>query len=60
VFDQCVTSAVPVFDQYSTIFFGSYEGMTLSDAKFRAMFTREAVLKSDWYHQRLTTFRDRC
>jgi len=38
---------------------GSYEGMTINDPKFRAMFTREAVIGSDWYKQRLSTFRDR-
>ena len=36
---------------------GDYEG--LRDPAFRAMFTREAVVKSDWYRQRLTMFRDR-
>ena len=28
---------------------GSYEGMTLADPKFRAMWTREAVTGSKWY-----------
>jgi len=35
---------------------GEYQGMTLSDPKLRAMFTREAVLNSDWYKERLVTF----
>ena len=32
---------------------GSSNGMTLDDPRFRGMFTREAVLGSDWYQQRL-------
>jgi hypothetical protein len=32
---------------------GSYQGMTLEDPRLRAQFTREAVLSSDWYAQRL-------
>ena len=32
---------------------GSYEGMTADDARFRAMFTRESMLASDWYTERL-------
>lgn len=32
---------------------GSYEGKTLNDPEIRAMFTRENVLKSDWYRARL-------
>ena len=32
---------------------GSYEGMDVRDSRFRAMFTREAVLASDWYRERL-------
>ena len=32
---------------------GSYEGMTVHDARFRALFTRESLLASDWYRARL-------
>ncbi len=32
---------------------GSYEDMTLTSPEFRAMFTKEALLKSDWYAERL-------
>ena len=32
---------------------GSYQGMTLEDPRLRAQFTREALLSSDWYAQRL-------
>ena len=34
---------------------GSYEGLTLGDPKFRALFAREALLASDWYRERLRT-----
>jgi hypothetical protein len=30
-----------------------YEGLTLADTALRAHFTREALLKSDWYHARV-------
>jgi hypothetical protein len=32
---------------------GEYEGMTLADPKLRALFSREATLRSDWYRERL-------
>ena len=32
---------------------GNYQGLTEKDAAFRAMFTRDALLQSDWYRQRL-------
>ncbi len=32
---------------------GQYDGMTVSDPEFRAMFTREALLGSKWYAERL-------
>ena len=32
---------------------GDYEGMGLSDPRFRELFDREAVLASDWYQERL-------
>lgn len=32
---------------------GHYEGMTAADPKLRAMFTRESLLASDWYAERL-------
>jgi hypothetical protein len=32
---------------------GNYKGMNREDPKFRQMFTREYVLESDWYRQRL-------
>jgi hypothetical protein len=33
--------------------YGHYEGKTAEDPAIRAMFTREALLASDWYQQRL-------
>jgi len=32
---------------------GNYEGMAVDDPAFRAMFTRESLLQSDWYKERL-------
>ena len=32
---------------------GEYEGMQESDAELRAMFTRESLLGSDWYQERI-------
>ena len=34
---------------------GHYEGKTLDDPELRAMFTREAMLESDWYKERLVS-----
>lgn len=39
----------------SIMAFGSYEGKTEKDPAIRAMFTRESVLASDWYRERLET-----
>ncbi len=32
---------------------GEHDGLTEHSPEFRAMFTREAVIESDWYHERL-------
>ena len=37
---------------------GSHEGMGLGDPAFRAMFTRQSVLESDWYRSRLEMRRE--
>ena len=37
---------------------GSFEGLGLGDATFRAMFTRQSVLESPWYRARLEMRRD--
>ncbi len=34
---------------------GNYQGKTLSDPSIREMFTRESILASDWYAERLMT-----
>jgi hypothetical protein len=38
---------------------GSYEGMEIDDPQIRGMFTRESLLASDWYRQRLQTKQSR-
>lgn len=38
---------------------GHYEGMRIDDPAFRALFTRQHVMASDWYQERLRTKRDR-
>ncbi|MGA3073437.1 MAG: hypothetical protein ABSG56_07080 [Bryobacteraceae bacterium] len=38
---------------------GEWEGKGIGDPRFRAMFTREAVLESDWYKQRLRAKQER-
>ncbi len=35
--------------------YGNYEGKTLEDAEVRELFSRDYVLKSDWYQKRLKT-----
>jgi hypothetical protein len=35
--------------------YGDYQGMTAHDPAFRQLFTRESLLKSDWYMERLQT-----
>jgi phosphoenolpyruvate carboxykinase (diphosphate) len=38
---------------------GDYQGLRIGDPAFRALFTRESVLASDWYQERLRTKQDR-
>jgi len=38
---------------------GSYQGKGVDDAEVRAMFTRESLLASDWYKERLRTKQQR-
>ncbi|MEK6236096.1 MAG: hypothetical protein N2C14_15430, partial [Planctomycetales bacterium] len=38
---------------------GSYEGKTVHDAGIRSMFTKEYLLRSDWYRKRLETKQQR-
>ena len=37
----------------SIMAYGDYEGKTIGDAEIRNMFTRDALLSSDWYQRRL-------
>ena len=39
--------------------YGHYQGMDVHAPQIRAMFTREALLASDWYRQRLQVKRAR-
>ena len=54
-FDDGSAEAVcpPVRALLSIMAFGEYEGLTEGSPEFRCMFTREAVLASDWYQERL-------
>ena len=38
---------------------GEFEGMTLGDPRLRALFSREALLESDWYKERLRVKQER-
>ena len=38
---------------------GSYNGMGLNDSELRSMFTRDAMLSSEWYRRRLETRQQR-
>ncbi|HEB97109.1 MAG TPA: hypothetical protein ENI96_11840 [Sedimenticola thiotaurini] len=38
---------------------GEYQGMDAHDPRFRAMFTRDYLLESDWYRERLETKQQR-
>ena len=39
--------------------FGQHEGRTERNPEVRRLFTREALLASDWYRERLTTKQQR-
>jgi hypothetical protein len=39
--------------------YGNFEGKTERDPEIRALFTRESLLASDWYHERLVTKQQR-
>ncbi|EKX53617.1 hypothetical protein GUITHDRAFT_84236 [Guillardia theta CCMP2712] len=38
---------------------GEYEGMTLESPEFRKLFTRESILSSPWYQERIKCFQQR-
>ena len=47
----------PVKALLSIMAFGEHDGLLAGSPEFRRMFTREAVLSSDWYHARLEAAR---
>lgn len=54
--DGSVESAVPPLQALLHIMhYGSWKGMTLDAPEVRQMFTRESLLSSDWYRDRLKT-----
>jgi hypothetical protein len=58
--DGSVEAAVPPLKALLHIMAeGQFEGRTLADPEVRRLFTREAVLSSDWYRARLVRYRDR-
>ena len=52
--DGSVNAAVePLKALLHIMVYGEYKGMTLLSDEFRAMFTRENMMESDWYKERL-------
>ena len=51
------TICPPVKALLSIMAFGDYDGLAVDSAEFRSMFTRESVLASDWYRERLESAR---
>ncbi len=52
--DGSVNDAIPPLKALLYIMVeGTYEGKTVESPEFRALFTRESVVKSDWYQKRL-------
>jgi hypothetical protein len=57
--DGSVKAAIPPLKAILYIMAeGSYEGKTAEDPAIRKLFTRDYVLTSDWYKNRLTGFKD--
>ncbi len=58
--DGSINDACPPLKALLTIMAtGTYEGKDVHDPKIRKMFTREAMLASNWYQQRLLTKQQR-
>lgn len=52
--DNSVNSAIPPLKALLHIMaYGEYNGKTIADNEIRNMFTREAVISSEWYKERL-------
>ena len=59
-YDESVQSACPPLQALLHIMaHGEWEGKGIGDAQVRGMFTREAVLASDWYKDRLRAKQER-
>ncbi|TWU57064.1 hypothetical protein Poly51_29850 [Rubripirellula tenax] len=43
----------------SIMAYGEYEGKSITDPEVRSLFSRDAMLQSDWYKRRLVTKQDR-
>ncbi len=46
-------ACAPMRALLSIMAYGDFEGRSLQDPEIRSMFTREAVLESDWYQERI-------
>ena len=58
--DGSIEKACPPLKILLTIMaYGNFEGKTERDPEIRALFTRESLLASDWYHERLVTKQQR-
>lgn len=54
--DGSVEAACPPFQALlHVLVHGHYKGMKVADPEFRALFSRESLLLSTWYHERLAT-----
>ena len=58
--DGTIESACPPLKALLSIMaYGDFEGHDANSSEVRAMFTRQSLLESDWYQQRLVTKQDR-
>ncbi|MEX1042963.1 MAG: hypothetical protein WDZ51_20175 [Pirellulaceae bacterium] len=58
--DGAIEDACPPLKALLSIMaYGQYEGKDVHDPEIRKMFTREYLLASDWYHERLRTKQQR-
>jgi hypothetical protein len=57
--DSIAEACPPLKALLSIMAYGHYRGMDVHAPEIRAMFTREALLESDWYRQRLQVKRER-
>ncbi len=54
--DGCIEAACPTIKELLHIMaYGEYEGKRVDDPRIRGLFTRESLLASDWYRERLWT-----